>query len=152
MRWIFALGLMLACGPAEEPDEENESGGEDVRHDRNHEVHDEDARDRSDGPRAAGECPARYGSHEVTCEGDDFPYECSYPEGTCRCGEPMHCGGAAPEPMPPRWICEAHPTPCQAPGTRCSEPGAVCATHPCGWSGVRCADGRWQAYHTPGPP
>lgn len=144
---LAALVTFVACGPASPESSGDHSGDEDETV-----VSGDETALGSDDDRAPGECPSRYGATSPTCQQDDHPVGCQYPEGTCTCGTPMHCGGAAPEPMPPRWFCEAHPTPCEAAGTSCSEPGATCATHPCGWDGVQCVDGTWQSFHHAGPP
>lgn len=150
MRWTL-VAISLACGPSS-PESTEHSGGEDTEVVVETVTTDAGADTSSEGPRAPGECPARYGTSTPSCGQGDYPQGCRYAEGTCACGSDVHCGGAAPEPMPPRWICEPHPPVCAAAGTPCDEPGSSCATHPCGWSGVQCVDGTWQAYHHAGPP
>lgn len=95
-------------------------------------------------------CPSRYGE-AIDCGGAQVG-PCVYPEGTCTCSVPTWCGGAAPPPMPPQWICEARRPPCPADGTPCSgrEPG--CSLGPCGFDRMVCVDGAWRTEIGPLPP
>lgn len=117
---------------------EEEGGGEEVATE-------------TDTPRSPGACPRSFGDQSPTCAADDFPSDCTYPEGTCGCREPTYCGGAAPPPMPQTFICEPTPVPCPAEGTSCSGPGR-CSNQRCGWQGVACENGVWTPYFQSPPP
>ncbi|MEM9074855.1 MAG: hypothetical protein AAGE52_40535 [Myxococcota bacterium] len=140
-----ALLLLLTACRSEPPAGGGHEGGEEI-------ATSEGLEAETPGERAAGECPARYNEDPPRCEGDDFPEQCSYPEGDCHCGVPPHCGGAARPPLPLRWMCEARRPPCPRDGTPCGDEGARCSHDACGWTGVRCVDGTWQSFQSPPPP
>lgn len=105
----------------------------------------------SDTARSPGACPRSYGDQSPTCAADDFPSDCTYPEGTCGCRRPTYCGGAAPPPMPETFLCEPTPVPCPTAGTPCSGAGR-CSNQRCGWQGVACENGVWTEFMLPPPP
>ncbi|MBK6578702.1 MAG: hypothetical protein IPG17_21405 [Sandaracinaceae bacterium] len=156
---LCSLSLLLGCSEArtEQQAEGSGSGGEQLATNVNDE--DEEGTTRSgeevasepDTARSPGACPRSYGDQTPTCAADDFPSDCTYPEGTCGCRQPTYCGGAAPPPMPRTWVCEAPSVPCPAAGTPCSGPGR-CSNQRCGWQGVACENGVWTPYFQSPPP
>jgi hypothetical protein len=106
-----------------------------------------------------GGCPATMKEATGYCveEGAKYvPTVCQYPEGSCRCGPPEHCGGMAPEPVPMQeytWQCSTPPPdvlpdgcPGSVPpgGTPCDDEGKVCWTGKCCVQKLECVNGQWQ--------
>lgn len=98
-------------------------------------------------------CPATFGGGPApACASGQDPGPCTYPEGTCACEAPVHCGGAAPPPMPPSWRCEAPRKPCPADGTPCKA-GQTCHDGACAWQGAHeCRQGTWRTVRVAPPP
>lgn len=146
---VIVMALSLgACGGATPATEgENEQGGASASGGGDGTVAPSD-----DALTEAPRCPERYGLAPRSCDAGDAPGVCNYPEGTCRCGVPTWCGGAAPPPMPVTWICETPPTTaCGAPGTPCTG-AASCSVGPCGFDSIACVDGVWTSRIGPRPP
>lgn len=139
---VCSFSLSVGCAETRTEQEgagsEGEGGGEQVATE-------------PDAVRAPGACPRSFGDQSPTCTADDFPSECTYPEGTCGCRQPTYCGGAAPPPMPETFVCEPTPVPCPTAGTPCSGEGR-CSNQRCGWQGVACENGVWTDFMLPPPP
>ena len=114
-------------------------------------------------------CPPTFAAAYVaSCHVGDAP--CSYPEGTCQCGDYPHCGGARMPParpgQPGKEYCNAtdpkwlRPDGCTdgtpKDGAPCAKDGQVCSYGPCSWSAIKasCKGGVWHLsqYHGPPPP
>ncbi|MFO0693634.1 MAG: hypothetical protein U0230_08780 [Polyangiales bacterium] len=99
-------------------------------------------------------CPARYDAPGPSCDGSSTTTPtCEYPEGTCFCGQPRSCSGAAPRPgppPPPTWVCHERERECPPVGSPCRS-GDVCAPWCCGVGAV-CLNGYWAAQDFPCPP
>ncbi|MFO0669450.1 MAG: hypothetical protein U0235_07480 [Polyangiaceae bacterium] len=98
-------------------------------------------------------CPATFGGGPApACASGENPGPCTYPQGTCACGTPIHCGGAAPAPTPPQWICTAPRKRCPAEGSPCKAK-ETCHDGECPWNGVHeCQQGKWRTVMVPPPP
>ncbi|MBN8614709.1 MAG: hypothetical protein J0L92_29180 [Deltaproteobacteria bacterium] len=155
MRVVEYLGIVLVvivgCGGREE----RLSDGAESRTSGNDRTSDpqEDRATVQDGRGSHAACPAAFTDRGPSCQGDDVVFtECAYAEGSCTCGEPAWCGGAAPIPRPQQWICRPHRPTCARDGSPCDTEGASCALDDCGFVGVRCVGGTWQSYDGPYPP
>lgn len=117
---------------------------------------------------SAPTCAVSFDAPSKYCKYGEAP--CNYPEGTCECGPPPHCGGAMMR-APQRgetglWYCTPKDTSrlradgCTyaqpADGAPCSKPDMSCVYGECAWSAAtaRCTKGKWRItqYHGPGPP
>jgi hypothetical protein len=136
VRWAIVAVLLVACGHRAPPPQRIEIGNV--------------APDAGPATLAEG-CPPTFGAAGGACTTGT---SCAYPEGSCYCGAPSYCGGAAPPPdyydRPSSWQCSATPPAVRAdgcPGTEpqgaCGDEGKSCVYGSCCVTPYTCTGGQW---------
>lgn len=139
---VALLVAVAACGPSKPP-----PGDPVVSH---------AAPDAGPPPPLAEGCPAQWeGTPGASCD-PAGPGGCTYAEGSCWCGVPMPCSGAAlPDDwgadIPPTWQCTPTPPairedgcPGQMPSGACAQHGQRCTYGSCCVHFYECRSGTWE--------